>query len=84
MELSWWLIPLALQVSDVGLEKALNQYVIAKSYGKPFDLNEVPVTSESATIAERARTSVVVEKPLMLARKGTPHTKSEDVARKSS
>jgi len=54
----------ALQVSDVGLERILDQYVKNENYEKPFDLKQVPVSAEPITATEQKPSSLAVEPPV--------------------
>uniref|UniRef100_A0A914XJ47 Coatomer subunit gamma n=2 Tax=Plectus sambesii TaxID=2011161 RepID=A0A914XJ47_9BILA len=61
-----------LQVSVVGLERALQQYVRDPSaHEMPFDLKIVPVSAQPITATERKKPSVSVDLP-------TPASKKED------
>lgn len=54
-----------LQVSVVGLEKALQAYC-SETHSKPFDLKSVPLASQpiTASVLEERRTAVIQEKPM--------------------
>ncbi len=60
-----------LQVSVIGLERALQQYVKNPSaHNTPFDLKLVPVSAQPLTAApERKKPSVAVEEPAVPAKK---------------
>uniref|UniRef100_F1KV00 Coatomer subunit gamma n=1 Tax=Ascaris suum TaxID=6253 RepID=F1KV00_ASCSU len=50
-----------LQVSVVGLERALEQYVTGKHYDAPFDIKVVPVSTQPLTATEKKKPALSVE-----------------------
>ena len=63
------LIALSIQVSVVGLERALQQYCRDQSAHEiPFDLKIVPVSAQPITATERKKPSVSVDMPTTAAK----------------
>lgn len=53
-----------LKVSAAGLESALKNYVNNGDFSKPFDIKQVPLSTQPITITEPKKSTLTIEEPL--------------------